>query len=75
MVDRVLVTPAAEAMIAQAARAYTDRCCSISPAAAATAARRCATRAASSASARRTCYLGRIAGVPFYIGAAQFEYW
>ena len=50
-------------------------CCFTNPAAAATAARRCATPWESSGSAARTYCLGSIEGCPFYIGAAQFEYW
>ncbi len=49
--------------------------CSTSPAAAATAARRCAIPQGEFRIGGQDVRLGDIAGVPFYIGGAQFEYW
>ena len=51
------------------------RCCSISRAAAATAARPCVSLEAEFRTGPSDVFLGEIAGCPFYIGAAQFEYW
>jgi uncharacterized protein (DUF779 family) len=50
-------------------------CCSTNPVAAAMAARPCATPAREFRVGRQDVRLGSIEGCPFYIGAAQFEYW
>ncbi|HKM64486.1 MAG TPA: DUF779 domain-containing protein [Acidisphaera sp.] len=74
MVDRVLVTPAAEAMIARLRAVHgpllfhqSGGCCDGS-------APMCYPHGEFRVGAQDV-YLGRIAEVPFYIGAAQFEYW
>ena len=74
MVERVLVTEAA-AQLLERLRVFMVTCCSTSPGAAAMAVRRCAIRQESSASASRTSIWAASEACPFYMGAAQFEYW
>ena len=74
MVDRVLVTPEAEAVIAKLRAVHgpllfhqSGGCCDGS-------APMCYPRGEFRVGAQDV-FLGRIAGEPFYIGAAQFAYW
>jgi uncharacterized protein (DUF779 family) len=74
MIDRVQVTPAAEAVIAKLKAMHgalmfhqSGGCCDGSSP-------MCYPRGEFRTGAQ-DIFLGEIAGVPFYIGAAQFEYW